>query len=265
LLRARLRDATFVANGINLGFAGGCNVGIRTALEQGADRVLLVNSDVILPPDTLEQLEDALDRDPGVGIVGPAIVSREHPEELVSRGIRFSPKTGRMRFLGYGERRSGRRHARPAVVDAVSGCTMLITRDLIDRIGLLSEDYFFGFEDLDYCLRARAAGYRTVCVPTAIVLHRGSRSIGSRSPRRIYFATRNHLLLAKRLSPAGPAAWFRSATTVVFNLAHALVSSGVPRGQALRAFGEGIHDHLRGRYGQQSSLDERPQRADGAF
>ena len=265
LLRSRMRQATFVANGTNLGFAGGCNVGIRTALEQGADRVLLVNSDVILPPDTLEQLEDALDGDPGVGVAGPAIVSREHPEELVSRGIRFSPKTGRMRFLGHGERWSGPPDAGPVVVDAVSGCVMLIRRDLIERIGLLSEEYFFGFEDLDYCLRARAAGYRTVCVPTAMVLHRGSGSIGSRSPRRIYFATRNHLLLASRLSPTGPAAWFRAATTGIFNLAHALVSSGVPRAQALRAFAEGLNDHRRGRYGQPSSLDERPQRAEGAL
>jgi GT2 family glycosyltransferase/glycosyltransferase involved in cell wall biosynthesis len=265
LLRARVRHTTFVANGTNLGFAGGCNVGIRTALEQGAERVLLINSDAILPPDTLEQLEDALDGDPGVGVAGPAIVSREHPEELVSRGIRFSPTTGRMRFLGHGERWSGPLDARPVVVDAVSGCAMLITRELIERIGLLSEDYFFGFEDLDYCLRARTAGYRTVYVPTATVLHRGSGSIGFRSPRRIYFATRNHLLLASRLSPAGPAAWFRAATTAIFNLAHALISSGVPRAQALRAFAEGLNDHLRGRYGQPPSLDERPQRVEGAL
>ena len=62
---------------------------------------------------------------------------------------------------------------------------MLLTRALLERVGLFREDYFFSFEDLDLCLRARAVGYRIVCVTTARAYHQGHSSIGRRSPRRL--------------------------------------------------------------------------------
>jgi GT2 family glycosyltransferase len=123
---------------------------------------------------------------------------------------------------------------------------MLVRREVFDRIGLLEESYFFGFEDVDFCLRARDAGFRTACVQTATLLHAGSATIGPRSPRLIYFGTRNHLLLASRL--AGPRL-VRSWCIGVYGAAHVLVSSPVPRWQAVPAFLRGVRDYRRGTFG----------------
>ena len=250
LLAGSLPDIHLIVADRNGGFSDGCNIGIRHALARGARQVLLLNSDTLVPPDMLGTLEQALDADPHLGIVGPVIVSMNDPDLVQSIGIAYTQWTGRMRHHGFGTRRSpaaaGRRD-----VDGVSGCAMLIRRELIDRIGLLTEDYFFGFEDLDFCLRARAAGFRTACIEAATVLHEGSVSMGRQSGERIYFATRNHLLLARRFGAHRPAVsrWFQFGAIVALNLAYALKGSEVPRRAGLAAFVAGVRDYLGGRSG----------------
>ncbi len=101
-LRAALPAARVLESGENLGFSGGCNVGIRDALTRGAELVLLVNSDAIVAPDALAQMEDVLLTDPRIGIVGPVLLSRAQPELVSSMGIRFSAATGRMWNHGAG-------------------------------------------------------------------------------------------------------------------------------------------------------------------
>jgi GT2 family glycosyltransferase/glycosyltransferase involved in cell wall biosynthesis len=250
-LRAALPGARIVEAGTNRGFSAGANLGIRAALEPGADLVLLVNSDVIVPPDAVGRLESGLRAHPGAGIAGPVVLSRSRAERVMSMGLRFSPATGRMRHRGAGMRfdRLGPPATRP--VDAVAGCLMLVRREVFERIGLFVEEYFFSLEDLDFCLAAREAGFLSVCVEDALAYHEGALSIGARSPRRLYFAARNHLLLARRRAPrrSPPLALARAGSIVALNVAHALVTAGVPRLPGLLAVGRGVADHLRGRYG----------------
>ena len=245
-----------IDTGRNLGFSGGVNVGIREALERGADAVLLVNSDVILPPDCVEHLERTLAGRPGCGIVGPAIASRSAPGLVASLGMSYDPATGRMRHRGFGDRRpadiDGRRMlAEPQRVDGVSGCAMLIAREVVDAIGLFDEDYFFSFEDLDFCLRARRAGFDTLLAADATAYHEGSRSIGDSSPERLYFAARNHLLLASRTSPASSIVRrsYRLSTIVALNVAHAAIANGATLPRRMAAVARGTRDYLAGRYG----------------
>ena len=90
-------DVALRATGGNLGFSGGCNVGIRDALAAGATAVLLVNSDVIVPPDCVRLLVDALHRQKRPGIVAPVVRSRVWPDQVLSAGIDYDTGTGRMR------------------------------------------------------------------------------------------------------------------------------------------------------------------------
>jgi GT2 family glycosyltransferase len=212
--------------------------------------VLLVNSDVIVPPDCVERLERAL-RSAGAGIAGPAVLARSAPDIVASLGMSYRPRTGRMRHRGFGTRFEEQNIAPFEPVDAVSGCLMLVSREVFNAIGLFDEDYFFSFEDLDFCLRARRAGFRTVLAGTAVVHHEGGRSIGARSPRRLYFAARGHLLLAHRVGPAArrlPTA-LRTASIVALNLAHAVRSRGAPLPTRLRSVAGGIRDYFAGRFG----------------
>ena len=241
----------YIDAGGNRGFPGGVNVGIREALARGADRVLLINSDVLVPPDCVARLATALDETPNAGIAGPLVLSRSEPDRIASAGLSYSPRSGRMRHRGFGDPAAGSSAAPARAVDAVSGCAMLVAREVFDRIGLFDEDYFFSFEDLDFCLRAHDAGFSTVIVPAAAAYHEGGRSIGAVSPRRLYFASRNHLLLASRRG-RGSGLLARSARTLsvaALNLAHAVRSRGAALPVRIAAVARGIRDYAAGRFG----------------
>lgn len=250
-LEGRLTDVDILANAVNLGFPGGCNVAIREALDRGAEYILLANSDVVLAPDALGLLLAEMQRDPRIGIAGPLLVSRQEPGWIASAGIRYSRRTGRMRQLEAGTARAAAAAdglPRPRVVDAVSGCVMLIRSAVFERTGLLDEAYFFSFEDIDLCLRAGDAGFRTACVRAAVAYHEGGGTIGSRSARRVYFATRNHLRLQAWSGP-GASRPLRAALVVALNAAYVVSAPEAPLVAGLAAVARGTWDHLRGRYG----------------
>ena len=247
-LRRSLEDVRVIETPGNGGFSRGCNIGIEAALAAGADHILLVNSDVVLAPDAIGHLVSALAAHPAVGIVGPVLLSREEPDHVSSAGISFSRRTGRMRHRAAG-RRLGELEPGPVkLVDAVSGCVMLIRRAVFERAGLLDEDYFFSFEDIEFCLRAGGAGFQTGCVQEALAYHEGGRTIGRRSARRVYFATRNHLRLAAEAGDAKGRS-LRAALVTGLNAAYVLVSPEVPLVRGTSAFVRGAWHHFRGRYG----------------
>lgn len=250
-IRRDLTGIVLVETPSNGGFATGCNVGIREALRLGAQRVLLLNSDAVIAPDALGLMEECLDRQPSAGIVGPLLLTQTEPPVVESLGISYDRVSGRMRHPGFGVSADSVVAADERTVDAVSGSAMLVRREVFERVGYFFDDFFFGFEDLDLCLRARAAGLASVVQPAAVVRHAGAATIGRHSASRVYYATRNHLLLAKRCSPGTPAVgrWLRAGAILALNLAHVLSSSGVPRGAGVAAVIQGWRDHRAGRYG----------------
>jgi GT2 family glycosyltransferase len=247
---------TYLHTGANLGFAGGINAGVREALASGADAVLLVNSDVVLTPSCLTYLDQALDAHPDAAIAAPLLLARTDPATVASAGIDYDRRTGRMR-----ERHAGRRRhavdlaAGPRV--AASGCVLLVTRAAWERVGLLDERYFFGFEDIDFCLRAAAVGLGTCFDARAVAYHEGGGSLGPASPRRFYFAARNHLLLAGDHHAGGPLARLsRPMAVLALNVAHALASPGGSRAAKLGATLRGALDYARGRFGPAQGTSE---------
>jgi GT2 family glycosyltransferase/glycosyltransferase involved in cell wall biosynthesis len=247
-LQHSLKNVRVIDSRHNLGFAGGCNIGIRAALQGGARFVLLVNSDAVLAPDAISALLRAVERHADIGIAGPVLLSREEPDRVSSAGISFSLRTGRMRHRAAGRRFSALGSAQVRRVDAISGCVMLIRREVFERVGFLDEAYFFSFEDIDFCLRARDAGFETVCVQDARAYHEGGRSIGRRSAMRVYFGTRNHLRLAARTGDTATRP-MRLATVAALNAAYVLVSPESPLVGGAAAFTRGVWHHVIGRYG----------------
>ena len=244
---AELSDRVdYVSTAENLGYSGGMNVGIARALHAGATHVLLVNSDVTVPPDCTARLVDALTAEPGAGIAGPTLLARDTPDRIDSAGLLFDVTSGRMRMRLAGERVASTPAASTAV-NAVSGCLMLVERRVFEHIGLLDDHYFFGFEDLDFCLRARAAGIGTVVSP-ARAYHARAQSLPSRSPDRLYYAARNHLRLASSIhgGNAGPA---RQLGVLLLNVASALKASPSHAAPRLLAVAGGCFDFYRGQFG----------------
>jgi GT2 family glycosyltransferase/glycosyltransferase involved in cell wall biosynthesis len=233
--------ARLVATNANLGFAGGINAGIRAVLETDADAVLLVNSDVAVPPSTVRTLSRALEG--AVGIAGPIVRSRTYPDRHLSAGIDFDHWTGRMRA-----RTSSSEDAK-GLPTAVSGCVMLVHRHVLETIGLLAEPYFFGFEDIEFCQRARRAGFETALVTAAVAYHAGGATMGT-SADRLYYGARNHLRLSRDTPSRSRAhAGLRWLAIVGYSAMHAATARGGSLPERLWAIGHGVIDDLRGRVG----------------
>ena len=143
-------------------------------------------------------LERTLDATANAGIVAPAVMARHAPDRVATMGMSYNRTTGRMRHGGVGARLSEVPGQAVSEVAGAAGCLMLIAKDVFEAIGFFDEDYFFGFEDLDFCLRARNAGYLTFVDRRVRAFHEGGRSLAASSPRRLYFA-------AKESSAAEPA------------------------------------------------------------
>jgi hypothetical protein len=157
----------------NLGFAGGNNLGIKRALKDGADFIMLLNNDTVVGPTLVKELTVALEKESQAAIAGPVI------KHQTKQGIRFD-YGGVIDWLLGRTYHLNRVDNRDKVVRQrafVSGCCLMIKRQVIDKIGGLDEGYFLYLEDVDFCLRAHEAGYRILHVPQAKIFHKGSQSV----------------------------------------------------------------------------------------
>lgn len=189
--------AQVIRNEHNLGFAEGNNVGIRYALEhRDPDYLFLLNNDTVVHPQLLENLVEAAEKDPSIGIAGPKIYY--HGDTVFqSAGARISMWTGRSALVGYGERDAGQ-HDTPTDVDWVVGCGLLIRTAVMREIGLLYSPYFALYEETEWCIRCRRAGYRVAYIPQAVLWHKGAQATNKVGGMRAYYSGRNLILFMAR-------------------------------------------------------------------
>ncbi len=189
---------TLIKNGSNLGFAEGNNVGIRAALDAGADFIMLLNNDTVMAPDCLARLMDVAANTPDAGVLGPRIFYMDPPDVAwFDRGV-WNPETLRFDFPGQGDREADL-STDPVETDYVCGAAMLFRSDVARRIGLLDSRFFLVYEESDWGFAARRAGYKCLTVPAAKIWHKIGASFGSEeSPLRSYFTARNHLLWVEK-------------------------------------------------------------------
>jgi GT2 family glycosyltransferase len=156
-----------IRNGENLGFVRGNNVGIAAA-SPGADVVLLNNDVEVRQHDWLERLQECAHSAPDVGVVGCRLTMPDG--RLLHAGTYILADTLWGQQIGAGEAEVGQYPGARTVEGIVFACAY-IRRDVLDAVGGLSEDFESYFEDTDYCLRARAAGFRTVCCGDVTLVH----------------------------------------------------------------------------------------------
>jgi hypothetical protein len=179
---------------------------MRRAMERGARRILLLNNDTEVDPLFAARLLDALERDPRAGIAGPKILYHDDPSRIWYGGAGFYPIVGVPRHRDI-RRVDGSFADRAGGTEWVSGCAMLVRREVVDAIGLLDPGYAIYCEDVDFCLRARRAGWRCVYEPRARVLHKvSSSSGGGMTP----FKLENRIASTKRLFARHRPAWWRA-------------------------------------------------------
>lgn len=244
-VRQNFPSVTLIENEKNLGFAAGCNVGIRRALAKGADYIFLLNNDTIVPRDLLHRMlasaEDAPDE---VAVFSPMLYYLDEPDVLwFSGSSRHWLTLEVMGFGPLGPRRdfSQRQNVN---VDYIFGTAMLLRASALRRVGLFDEDFFLYYEDMDLCLRMKRAGYDLHIVPEAQVGHQVSASTREMSATRYYHKARSSVIFFRKHT-----GWIRRAFVVPYRLGSALRTLGrlLLRRQVgtSRAFLRGLWDGLR--------------------
>lgn len=162
---------------INAGFASGNNYGIRQALKDGCNTVLLLNVDTLIDEAFITPCVKILDEHPSIGIVGPTIVEALEPNVIQFGGGKFN--FWGLRFPVIDKGKTFVRSDRIKEVDYVLGAAMFIRREVIDQTNGLDEEYFPAYvEEADLCYRARSCGFRSVMYQGVRVRHVGMQSSG---------------------------------------------------------------------------------------
>lgn len=187
----------------NLGFTGGNNVGISYALAQGYTYVMLLNNDTLVDPDFLAPMVNLLASDAAIAVVQPLILLLEDHKKIWSAGGEFQSWLGISKTKGDREDLASYTFS-PEPLDWVTGCCMLLPSKVIQDLGPLQDSFFAYFEDVDWSLRIRKAGYKLLLSKESIIYHEGNASSkkhskeGTLSPTVFYLHARNQLFLIRR-------------------------------------------------------------------
>ncbi len=188
-----------IDSGGNLGFSGGNNVGLYQAVADGMRYVMLLNNDTEVDAGFLEPLVRALETDPSIGVVTSKIYFAQPANMLWFFGGYMDRNTGLGGPVG-GQVEDTGQFSRPVECDYATGCALMTSAEMIKKIGVLDDDYFYLCEDADFCFRVADAGYRVVAVPESVLWHKVTASLagGEESPFRLYFRSRNQMMLVSK-------------------------------------------------------------------
>lgn len=237
----------------NLGYAGGNNIGIRYALENGADYIFILNNDTTIEPDTLKKLVAAAEADPKVGIVGPAI--KEPPSSRSNLAGEGTETTcfGKVSWLKTELTHS---HTPPIgeylkLKEYIIGAAMLIKKEVLEKIEGFDEIYFLYFEDADLNIRAQLASYKLKIVPEAVVHHKVSASTKELgSPLILRYHMRNALIFNSLNAPwtVKPFLIFWAGYILLKNLVKMFIMPS--KTQSADAIIDGILDFYKNKFGK---------------
>ena len=158
-----------VRNTTNMRFSNGINIGIT---KSHGRLIFLLNPDAWIERDCIQELVKTASKGTKIGVIGCKILSPNRFLESLGGTIRVS---GRTHLIGNGKPDS-KIFTVPREVDWVSGAAMMITRNVIEQLGLLDPFYYFYYEETDFCWRAHKASFKVCCSPTAVAFHHGGRS-----------------------------------------------------------------------------------------
>ena len=195
----------FIRSDINLGFAGGNNLGIRVA---GGEYIFLANNDTEFTKGLIESLAAILDTHKQVGVVSPKILYWEDKSILQYAG--YTPMnyfTGRNRCIGLQEPDTGQYDNKTGPTAYAHGAAMMVRNEAIKKAGLMAENFFLYYEELDWMERIRKADYEIWVNMQAIIYHKESMSVGKKSALKEYYMNRNRILFVRRNS-SGPTTFF---------------------------------------------------------
>ncbi len=236
----------FAGQGKNLGFAKAVNLALKRAT---GDWILVTNLDVTFDEECINNLLAAGLTDEAIGILGPKVYLEKEIDKLSSQDL-----PGFKTDLFWAETKSLKlseleKITKALEVDWVSGSGMLIRKKVFETIGLFDERFFVYWEDSDFGLRAKKAGFKVVIVPSAKIYHRGSVVLGKETPIKIYYIVRNNLLFLNKHGRLFGRIRLHLRNMVLTAVKFLCIIIGIKRLEN-RAFLLGIFDFYREKFGQ---------------
>lgn len=179
----------------NLGFAGGNNLGLSAA---NGEFIFLVNNDTEWTDGLVESLLARLASDNSIGVVSPKIRYHHTPDTIQFAGFtEINPLTGRNDTVGKNEKDRGQ-YDTATPTPYTHGAAMMLKKEVLQEVGLMPENYFLYYEELDWCHQIREADYTLWYEPKGLIYHKESASVSQLSGLKLYYLTRNRLLFMRR-------------------------------------------------------------------
>lgn len=225
-------DVRFIRSDVNLGFAGGNNLGITQAK---GNYLFFVNNDTEFTPGLVDALVKLLDDHDEVGMVSPKIRYFDQPEMLQYMGYTsMNYFTARNTCIGQFEIDNGQYDHLTGQTGYAHGAAMMVRKECIKKAGPMAENFFLYYEELDWCDHIKKAGYEVWLDAAALIYHKESVSVGKKSALKEYFMNRNRILFIRRNAPF--------AARVLFYIYFILIVS--PR-NILNYIKEGNNDYIK--------------------
>ena len=242
-IAAQHPDVNLMRSEENLGFAGGNNLGLSWALEDGLDAILLLNDDILIAEDAVVRLIERSD-DPEVGVVSPKVFVHSDPQTIWAAGGLVDSRGAAVQ-KHYGELDRGQADE-PSDIDYAVGCAMLVKTEAIRHVGLMDPRYYMYYEESDWCRRMRRAGYRILYVPESRAWHKVSMNGHIRNHAPYYFARNRLLYLREDGIPPLAIAWIALWNTIRSAAVHALKG----RREESRLIVRAVADYYLGNFGK---------------
>lgn len=195
VVSSRFPHVKIIRNEKNTGFTGGNNTGIQAAK---GEYYFIVNNDTEVTPYLLDELIEPFFDNDQIGVVSPKIRYFSHPRIIQYAGFtEVNPFTGRNKSIGLKEEDNGQYDV-PCYTAYAHGAAMMVKKEVVEKVGSLSDIFFIYYEELDWSARIRQAGYKIFYQPTALIYHKESITMGKESPMKAYFHNRNRILFMRR-------------------------------------------------------------------
>ncbi len=206
ILKEKFPFIELIQNQTNLGFTGGNNIGFKKILSDHYDYIWVLNNDTLVDKNCLYNLLEAMQADISIAAVSGKILYDDPTDIIWYAGSVLNKNTLRSKHKGEMQKDLGQYDIQEDV-PFISGCCMLIRRNVLETVGLFDNNFFAYSDDFDWCLRAKSMGLRLRYIPKAMIYHKVSASFkktttnkngGTSSPFAIYLTTRNRLYIIRK-------------------------------------------------------------------
>lgn len=252
MLKKHLPHIPFFQNAINLGYTGGINFGIKQALEDNPEYILILNSDTYVEPDFLGIMVNAMEKNPLVAIACGTILHYPETDRVWYAGGNMVPWRGLAVHKRVLPIVNGKLDLRPKSVSFITGCMFLIRTSTIQEIGFQDERFFMYLDDIEYSARVLRKGYTLLYIPQAKIYHRVNEM--EESPFKLYYSVRNRLLLINTA--------FTGMNRIIayvyfmFIIASKLIIWWILKPQFFKAARAGLYDYFTNNLGEGRGIKE---------